>query len=97
MKINELVKSMREEKPELFAGIRPGAASALIREAFGRVSQAIAETEDGVVKVGGMGAFRSVTLEREADGTSVKKRRVIFVPAAIREGTTRSSGGSAEG
>lgn len=91
MKINELVKSMREEKPELFAGIRPGAASALIREAFGRVSQAVAEADEGVVKVGGMGAFRSVTVERQAEGASVKKKRVIFVPASTRDVSTRAS------
>lgn len=85
MKINELVKTMQSERPELFNGVRKADAAALVREAFSQVRKAIEGNEAGVIRINGLGAFRTVTTERELDGQKVQTRRVIFRAVSPRE------------
>jgi nucleoid DNA-binding protein len=82
-KIPELIERLRKQSPAAVAGLDDQAATRFLRAAFAAVAREIEKTPDGVVKVGGLGAFRVRTLEpKSADKGST--RRVVFRPAAPR-------------
>lgn len=82
MKIIELVTAIKNAKPELFTGIKNAAAVALIREAFAQVKGSVVNGEEEIVKVAGLGVFKTIVIEREVEGKLSKQKRTIFRAAS---------------
>jgi hypothetical protein len=53
----------------------------LISVALAELGRHIAEAEEGVVKVQGMGNFRSRMVEKEKDGENVRVKHIVFLAA----------------
>jgi nucleoid DNA-binding protein len=82
MDIREIICRAKENTPELAEGMSDSAAAALLSDAFKQVSEAIEATDDGMIKVPGLGQFQIRQAERERDGQSRAVRRVTFRPEA---------------
>lgn len=78
MKPTELVELIKEKRPNLLGKMPEKRAAALIQVALAELGKHIAEAEEGVMRVPGMGAFRSRMVEREKDGKNVSVKRIIF-------------------
>ena len=77
----ELVERIKEKRPNLLGNMPEKKAVALIRAALADLGRHIAEAEEGVVKVQGMGNFRIRMVEREKDGKTVSVKRTMFLAA----------------
>lgn len=77
----ELVELIKEKSPKLLGKMPEKRAAALIRIALAELGRHIAAAEEGVVKVQGMGNFRSRMVEKEQDGKTVSVKRTIFLAA----------------
>ena len=84
MKAIEVVKHLKEQRPEMLGNISEKKAAALIRNAFVQIGKHIDATEEGVIKVQGFGKFRVRQVEKEKDDKKVTIKRVIFQPIAPR-------------
>ena len=81
MKPDELVVLIKEKRPNLLGKIPEQKAVALIRVALAELGRHIAEAEEGVVRVPGMGNFRIRMVGQEKDGKKVSVKRIIFLAA----------------
>jgi hypothetical protein len=77
----ELVELIKEKRPNLLGKMPEKKVVVLIRVALAELGRHIAEAEVGVVKVPGMGNFRSRMVEREKDGKNVSVKRIVFLAA----------------
>ena len=80
MKAIEVVKHLKEQRPDILGDIPEEKAAALIRNAFIQIGKHIDATEEGVIKVQGFGRFRIRQVEKEKDDQKVTVKRVIFLP-----------------
>jgi hypothetical protein len=85
MKPTELVELIKEKRPKLLGKMPEKRAVALIRVALAELGRHIAEAEEGVVRVLGMGAFRIRMVEQEKDGENVTVKRIVFLAAKPKE------------
>jgi hypothetical protein len=97
MDIMEMVRRARESAPDLFEGMPDKAAAALLLEAFRQVGEAIESTDEGMVRVAGLGQFQVRQSERERDGTSTTVKRVMFRPESAKPQRPRKSEGTLPG
>ena len=81
MKPTELVELIKEKKPNLLGKMPEQKAVALIRVALAELGRHIAEAEEGVVKVQGMGNFRIRMVGQEKDGENLTVKRIVFLAA----------------
>ena len=81
MNPTELVELIKEKRPNLLGKMPEKKAVALIREALADLGGHIAEAEEGVVRVPGLGNFRIRMVEKEQDGENVRVKRIIFLAA----------------
>jgi len=81
----ELVELIKEKRPNLLGKMPEQKAVALIRAALADLGRHIAEAEEGVVKVQGMGNFRIRMVEREQDGKNVTVKHIAFLAAKPKE------------
>ena len=97
MDIMEMVRRARESAPDLFEGMPDKAAAALLLEAFRQVGEAIESTDEGMVRVAGLGQFQVRQSEREREGTSTTVKRVMFRPESAKPQRPRKSEGTLPG
>jgi hypothetical protein len=81
MKPAEIVKLIKAETPELLGKLTEKKAAQIVRAALLLLGKQIAATDEGVVKVPGLGNFRIKNVERERKGQKVMVRRVGFIKA----------------
>lgn len=86
MKPNELLESIKKEKPELLSGLPDKKAVVIIRLALAQLAQQIDALEDGALKVPGLGIFQVRQVEREKDGQKVFVKRIVFRAAKGKSG-----------
>lgn len=85
MKPTELLELIKEKRPNLLGKMPEKKAVALIRVALAELGRHIAEAEEDVVRVQGMGNFRSRMVEKEQDGKTVSVKRTVFLAAKPKE------------
>ena len=78
MKLTELVELIKEKRPKALGTMPENRAVALIREVLAELGRHIAEAEEGVMRVQGLGSFKSRMVEKEKDGKKVSVRRINF-------------------
>jgi len=78
MKLDEIVKSARAADKAAFGKVNDKRAIKILRAAFRQVNSQIESARDSNVAIAGLGRFAIRTIEREKDGVSVTKQRVIF-------------------
>ena len=86
----ELVEILRQEEPELLGRIPDNRVARIIHSALIRLALEIDATDEGVVKVPGLGNFRIRQIEWEEAGHTEKIKRVIFKPASKGIGEVKS-------
>jgi nucleoid DNA-binding protein len=77
----EIVALIRHTNPQLLADVEDKRAARLIREAWLHVVKQIEATDEGVVKVPGLGAFQVRQVKQEKEGVKATVRRVVFKAA----------------
>lgn len=78
MTITDLVQRARQSAPQKLKDISDEAAAVLLREAFALIGKQIASTDEGMVKVAGLGQFRVRKVEATPDGVKAATRRTLF-------------------
>lgn len=73
MKPAKIVQAIKKDNPELLAQIPEQKAALLVREALTRIAREVTAIEAGVIKVPGLGRFKTKQVERKESGTKVKK------------------------
>jgi nucleoid DNA-binding protein len=77
----EIVALIKNANPKLLADVQDKRAARVIREAWLHVVKQIEATDEGVVKVPGLGAFQVRQVKQEKEGAKATVRRVIFKAA----------------
>jgi len=91
MKLVDIVKQIKNEKPELLGKLPEKRAVALLRESFAHLAKSLDEQEE-VVKVPGLGSFRTRSVEKEKGGQKTTSKRIIFRPAgSARKGAGKGA------
>ncbi len=80
MKLVDIVRHVKNEKPDLFGKIAEKKAVALLRESFAHLARLIDEQED-VVKIPNLGNFRTRSVAKKEGGQKIISRRIVFHPA----------------
>ena len=78
MEITELVQIAKRASPDVLGKVPDAAAAALLREVFAQIGQQIQATDEGEVKVAGLGQFRVRQVERDKGGEKKTVKRTIF-------------------
>ena len=78
MNIKEILAEVGKKDQAILGGIPEEKAMRLIRMTFGHIARLIDSKEEGVIKIGGLGRFTVRTVEREKEGGTVLKKRVVF-------------------
>ena len=78
MKVDELIKEIRQTQPSALGQIPDDRAAALIEQVFRHINQKLAETQEGTVACADLGQFKIRQIEKEKDGRKVMKKRIIF-------------------
>ena len=78
VKTTELVELIKEKRPNLLGKVPDKKAVALIQMALAELGRHIEAAEVGVVRVPGLGNFRSLMAAQEKDGKKVNVKRIIF-------------------
>jgi len=81
MKLIDIVKHIKNEKPDLLGKLPEKKAVTLLRESFVHLAKLLDE-QDEVIKVPGLGSFRTRSVEKEKEGKKTTSKRIIFRPAA---------------
>ncbi len=81
MNPTELVELIKEKRPNLLGKMPERKAVALVQAALAALGRQIAEVEEGVVRVAGLGNFRIRMVETEKDGKTVSVKRTTFLAA----------------
>ena len=84
MNIKEIVQQVKARVPEQFGKLPEAPAARLLREAFAVVLGELESTDNGVVKIGGLGTFRIRLVEVEIDGKPKMVKRVMFLPVPAK-------------
>jgi len=92
--LKELVERVKGSSKQ-FADLPDGKAIALLREVFRQIGDEVARTNDGVVKVSGLGSFRIKQVEREKDGKKEMVKKITFRAATVKEKEARPAKGKA--
>ena len=87
MKAMEVVQHLKSEKPNILKNIPEKKAAALIRSALAELGRQIDSTDDGVIKVQGLGRFRVRQVERNKNDQKVTVKRIVFHPMKSKKGT----------
>lgn len=77
----EIVALIKNANPKLLADVQEKRAARVIREAWAHVVKQIEATDEGVVKVPGLGAFQVRRVKQEKEGVQTTVRKVIFKAA----------------
>ena len=90
MKALEIVEIIKKDKPELLGNVPEKRAAALIREAFVQLLKKLDEQneQDGMIRVPGLGSFRTRIAEKVKEGQKVSEKRIMFRPAKPAPGKT---------
>jgi len=91
MIIKELVQQVKGRVPAQLGKIPDAKAASLLREAFALIRDELAKTDQGMVKVGGLGNFRIRLVEVENDGKTETVKRITFVPAPQKKDSLEES------
>lgn len=90
MKAMEVVEYLKNEKPNVLKNIPDKKAAALIRNALIELGKHIDSTDDGVIKVQGLGRFRVRQVEQSKKDQKVTVKRIVFHPAKLKKGAEES-------
>lgn len=82
MNIRELIAQAKANSDGKLDDISEGKAATLIRNVFASILEQVERAEPGIVRVGGLGVFRTQDVERSVDGSTVLVRRILFRPKA---------------
>jgi nucleoid DNA-binding protein len=85
MNTKELVEAAKIAAPDELKGLQNKSAGVLIAEVFKQISNELEKTNEGVVRVHGLGQFRVKQVSREKEGQKVEKKMISF-----RAGTSKS-------
>jgi hypothetical protein len=78
LNLEDIVVKAKQAEPDALGNIEDAKAVGLIREVFNQISNAISAADEGVIRVGGLGQFRVMNVERERGGTKANVRKVTF-------------------
>lgn len=81
MNAKQLVATIKQETPDLLAGVPEGKAARLVLAALGQIAKQIEQTEEGILPVAGMGRFRVRRGEKDTEAGKVVRTVVTFIPA----------------
>ncbi len=84
MKSLEIVELIKQANPKLLGKMPDAKAAKIIAAALRAVHKEISSAEEGVLKVAGLGSFKTRQVEREKDGTKVTVKKVNFSAAKIK-------------
>jgi hypothetical protein len=76
----DIIEHLKSANPKLSI-INDRQSVTLIRESLNLINEAVQNTNDDVVRVAGLGNFRSKTIEREKEGVMTTVKRIVFRPA----------------
>ena len=82
MKPLEIVESIKASNPNALGKMKDNVAAKVIQLAMAELAKQLNETEEGVVRVGGLGNFKVTKVTREQDGKPVAVKRIVLRPKA---------------
>lgn len=77
----EIAKVIKQANPEKLGKMHEKRIAMVIKGAFAQVKNELKNTEEGVVKVPGLGNFQVRTVEKDKEGKKVNVKRIVFVEA----------------
>ncbi|MGB2011227.1 MAG: hypothetical protein ACPHYF_06835 [Akkermansiaceae bacterium] len=89
----EIIDHLVSTNPN-FANLKSRQSTAVLRESLRLISNAIENTNNDVVRIAGLGTFRTKTVEREKEGAKTVIKRFVFRP--IKKRQNQGSTGSPE-
>lgn len=81
VKAEALVERIKAQNPKLLGKMPDQRAANLVRSTLRALAAEINDTEEGRLRVAGLGGVAIRQVEREKDGTTEKVKRVILRPA----------------
>ncbi|GEN24203.1 hypothetical protein HCU01_21520 [Halomonas cupida] len=81
IKAEALVERIKSSNPKFLGNMSDQRAANLVRYTLRALAAEINETEEGRLRVAGLGGVAIRQVEREKDGTTEKVKRVILRPA----------------
>jgi nucleoid DNA-binding protein len=88
MKIEEVTLRLTKENSNLFFGIPPKKAKAIVRAVLTCIREVIDATPEGIIKIEGFGGFHVRQVEREVAGEKINRKVVVFRAAQTRKSDT---------
>jgi nucleoid DNA-binding protein len=89
MKQSELLETIRSSKPSLFKGkMTDKVANGLVRAVLDTIRQQVENTQEGSVRIGGLGTFRVRTVDRNGEKGPDKRRVVNFRSKGAKAGAS---------
>lgn len=87
MKIDEVVQEVKSVSSKQLASLPDVKLKSFLRKAFGQILQELETTNEGLVKVSGLGSFRIKQVEVEKDNAKTLQKRIVFHPAKTKAKT----------
>ncbi|MGZ8151553.1 MAG: hypothetical protein ACXW0Q_01195 [Methylovulum sp.] len=78
MKPIEIVELIKKESPELLGKMSEGKAAKIIRAALVQLGKQLEETDEGVLKVAGLGNFQIKQREKEKEGKKITTKVITL-------------------
>jgi nucleoid DNA-binding protein len=78
MKIDEMIHLMSKDNPRLLSSVPPKKSKAIVRAVLICLRKAVEGTEEGKVKISGLGGFHVRRIDREAGGKKITSKVVVF-------------------
>lgn len=85
LKSADIVNQLKAKHPRLLANLDEKTVAKLVQVAMRQIASSIADTEQGLVRVNGLGDFRVRQINQEKDGQMISGSRVIFKLATKKE------------
>lgn len=78
MKVIELIEAIKNEQPDALGKVADKRAARIVRAALAEIARQIDASEEGTVKIAGLGNFRVRNVKRGKEGEEKTVRRVAF-------------------
>ena len=85
MKPIEIVEKIKATNPKAFGALSPEKAAKLVNLVLVNVGKQVADTQEGTIKVAGLGTFIVKQREQMKGEEVVNVKRVVLRPAKIRK------------
>ena len=85
MKPSEIVEKIKAENPEAFGKINNKVAAKIIKLGLDEISKQLAATDEGDLKILGLGNFKIKNIEQEKNGVKTLIKKITLKTKAVNE------------